>query len=215
MHETASVLAPTTALCSLQNGSHGRAVPQNCELHPETISISPFWCDVHHAMPRSTRNIRGSFVSSYPTTQIEIYQMISKRGELAMAGAETSFTGYIGEIEEVSERWLEVFALIERAGGARLPELKSLDRSDRFKIKMNWLAFFFGPIYFLAMGLWRQVVSYLTLMALYYNTADILMLNVFGMTELPFPFLSYSLVWGMLANRSYYKRQVLGEKNWL
>lgn len=141
--------------------------------------------------------------------------MINKYGELAMAGAETSVTGYIGEIEEVSKRWVEVFALIENAGGAKLPELKSLDRGDRFKIKMNWLAFFLGPIYFLAIGLWRQVVSYLTLMVLYFNTVDILMLNVFGMTELPFPVLSYCLVWGMLANRSYYKRQVLGEKNWI
>jgi hypothetical protein len=141
--------------------------------------------------------------------------MISKHGELAMVGAGTCSTGYIGEIEEVSERWLEVFALIERAGGAKLPELKSLDRSDRFKIKMNWLAFVFGPVYFLAMGMWRQVVSYLTLMVLYYHTAEILMLNVLGIAEVPFPFISYCLVWGMLANRSYYKRQVLGKKIWI
>jgi hypothetical protein len=141
--------------------------------------------------------------------------MISKHGELAMAGAGTGITGYVGEIEEVSRRWLEVFALIERAGGAKLPELKSMSRSDRFKIKMNWAAFFFGPVYFLAMGLWRQVVSYLTLMVLYYNTVGILMVDVVGVTELPFPFLSYSLVWGMLANRNYYKLQVLGEKNWI
>jgi hypothetical protein len=141
--------------------------------------------------------------------------MISKHGELAMVGAETSFTGHIGQIEEVSKRWLEVFALIESAGGAKLPELKSLGRGDRFKIKMNWLAFFFGPVYFLAMGMWRQVVSYLALMVLYFNTVEFLMINVIGMTELPFPYLTYSLVWGMMANRSYYKRQVLSEKNWI
>jgi hypothetical protein len=141
--------------------------------------------------------------------------MISKNGELAMVGAGTSSAEYVYQIDEVSKRWLEVFALIESAGGAKLPELKSLGRSDRFKIKMNWLAFIFGPVYFLAMGMWRQVVSYLALMVLYYNTVEFLMINMIGMAELPFPYLTYSLVWGMMANRNYYKRQVLGENNWI
>jgi hypothetical protein len=52
-------------------------------------------------------------------------------------------------------------------------------------------------------------------MVLYYHTAEILMINVIGMTELPFPYVTYCLVWGMMANRSYYKLQVLGEKNWI
>jgi hypothetical protein len=166
-------------------------------------------------MPRPTRDIQGNLISFTHRHNEEIYQMISKHGELAMAGAGTSSTGSIGQIEEVSKRWLEVFALIESAGGAKLPELKSLGRGDRFKIKMNWLAFFFGPVYFLAMGMWRQVVSYLVLMVLYFNTVEFLMTNVIGMAELPFPYLTYCLVWGMMANKSYYKRQVLGENNWI
>jgi hypothetical protein len=166
-------------------------------------------------MPRPMRDIRSSLVSFTHRHNEEIYQMINKHGELAMVGAATSSTGYIGQIEQVSKRWLEVFALIESAGGAKLPELKSLSRGDRYKIKMNWLAFFFGPGYFLAMGMWRQVVSYLVLMVLYYHTAEILMINVIGMTEVPFPYLTYCLVWGMMANRNYYKLQVLGENNWI
>jgi hypothetical protein len=190
-------------------------MPPNCDLLRITISKYPLWCETHHAMPRAMGNIRGISISFTHRINEEIYQMISKHGELAMVGAETGCTGYIGEIEEVSTRWLEVFALIERAGGAKLPEIKSLDRSDRFKIKMNWLAFIFGPIYFLAMGMWRQVTSYLILMVLYFNTAEIVLVNVFGMSELPLPVLSYCLVWGLTANKSYYKRQVLGEKNWI
>jgi len=36
--ESAGVLAPATALRSLQRGNYGRAVPQNCELLLKTIS---------------------------------------------------------------------------------------------------------------------------------------------------------------------------------
>ena len=81
---------------------------------------------------------------------------------------------------------------------------------------MNWAAFFLGPFYYLALGMWRPMVSYFILMVLFFVVIDFAALVFFGIDD----FKLYGavgasgVVWGMLANTNYYKLKVLGEKNW-
>ena len=57
---------------------------------------------------------------------------------------------------ELSPKWKRRFALIEKAGGAKMPAFKTLTFGERYCVNINWLAFFFGPFYFFCLGMWKR-----------------------------------------------------------
>lgn len=116
----------------------------------------------------------------------------------------------------VSDAWKRRFFAIAQAGGPRLPAFKSLPAAERRKaMAFNILAFLFGPLYYLAKGMWRRAVSY-TLLALIAVSLIIMGLDALGYGEFA-RFLSYGVagVFAMRANLDFYKSQVLGDNGWL
>lgn len=129
-----------------------------------------------------------------------------------LTGAETDRI----EALPVSDSWKRRFQAIAQAGGPRLPAFKSLSAAERRQaMAFNILAFLFGPLYYLAKGMWRRALSY-TLLALGAVTLIIMGLDVVGYGDFA-RFLAYGVagVFAMRANLDFYKSQVLGDNGWL
>ena len=118
----------------------------------------------------------------------------------------TDQTNYQG----VSATWKETFQLIDRAGGVKLPKLRELSSSDRRRIQFNWLAFLFGPFYYLTKGMWRKAITYSAIIF-----ALIFALLALGLKSSAGFGVAFGIIWAMLANISYYKIKVLGQNPWL
>lgn len=111
---------------------------------------------------------------------------------------------------DVSESWKNTFRLIEKAGGPELPRFKELKAGERFSVNFKLLAFFFGPFYYLAKGLWKQAVLYLLL-----AIAVILLLDAFGLEKISKAVgYGFAAIYSVRANVSYYKKVVLGVTPW-
>ena len=109
---------------------------------------------------------------------------------------------------DVADSWKDVFRLIEKAGGAKLPKFRDLSIKERRAIQANWRAFFLGPLYFLAKGLWRPAL-------VVFGTAVAIGLGLEAMgfggakTGIGVGFYCY-----MRANVLYYRLKVDGEQPW-
>jgi hypothetical protein len=109
---------------------------------------------------------------------------------------------------DVADSWKDVFRLIEKAGGSKLPQFRDLTVKERRAIQANWRAFFLGPIYFLAKGLWLPaLVVFCTAVAIGLG------LEAMGLggvkTGIGVGFYCY-----MRANVLYYRLKVEGEQPW-
>ena len=111
----------------------------------------------------------------------------------------------------ISDKWKARFGAIERAGGPDLPKFRDLPMSDRRGIQFNWIAFFLGPFYYIAKGLWRQAIVYILL-----AIACVLIMEVIGLGEFGRAVgYGFAAVYAVRANISYYKKLVLGEAPWV
>lgn len=52
--------------------------------------------------------------------------------------------------------WAYRFHLIDKAGGARLPHWRRLSASELLVVLFNPRSLFFGPLYFVWLGMWRR-----------------------------------------------------------
>lgn len=111
---------------------------------------------------------------------------------------------------DIPDSWKRIFEMIEKAGGSKLPNIRELQSGERMRVMFNWLAFFFGPIYYLIKGLWQQAVSYFAI-----SIVVIVLLEVMGFEALSrYVGIGFSAVYATRANVSYYKKVVLGESSW-
>ena len=112
---------------------------------------------------------------------------------------------------QVSESWKRKFRLIDKAGGPDLPHFRDLPFGERFGLNFNVLAFIFGPLYYLAKGLWRQALLYFI-----FAVALVLLLEAMGLGKLSRGIgYGFAAVYALRANISYYKKVVLGDTPWL
>lgn len=113
---------------------------------------------------------------------------------------------------EVSEGWKKKFALIEKAGGPALPNLKSLSVMERFKVNFNVLAFVLCPIYYIAKGMWRKGITLFLIMAV----VVLVMAFAFDGVVLAEKFSDIfgPLLFATQANKDYYRKVVLGRNGW-
>ncbi|WEN14775.1 DUF2628 domain-containing protein [Rhodanobacter sp. AS-Z3] len=111
---------------------------------------------------------------------------------------------------DVSDSWKRRFRLIEKAGGAELRQSGDLKSAERRGIGFNFLAFLFGPFYFLAKGLWRPAVAYSLLAVAVGMTLDMLSKGKLS-HGLGYGF---AFVYSMRANVLYYRKVVLAEMSW-
>ncbi|MET1077599.1 MAG: DUF2628 domain-containing protein [Pseudomonas sp.] len=115
----------------------------------------------------------------------------------------------------VSASWKLRFKAINRAGGVKLPNFKSLPKNERRQaMRFNLLAFFFGPLYYASKGMWKKAFSY-------FAAAFVLVLLLaLILTALGFPQLVKSLHLGVAAafatraNLDFYKKAVLNDNGW-
>lgn len=112
---------------------------------------------------------------------------------------------------DISENWKARFRAIEKAGGPDLPRFRDLSVADRKTVRFNWLAFFLGPFYYLAKGLWRQAIVYVLLAIGCVFIMDSIGLDRFSRGV----GYGFAAVYALRANVSYYKRIVLGEMPWV
>lgn len=118
------------------------------------------------------------------------------------------------ELASVSESWKKKFALIEKAGGPKLPKIRDLSFAERMAA-FNWLGGIFCWIYYLIKGMWRKAIT-LTVLCVVVSLILDLVLSVAG-----FPKLADKLVmvlpiaiFGTRANIDFYKKVVLGDNGW-
>ena len=117
---------------------------------------------------------------------------------------------------ELSEAWQKRFALIERAGGVKMPKLKELNFRERMACNFNLLAAIFGPFYYAAKGMWKRGLAYWGM-----AFAGILLLELiitlagFGHVLKGVHYTgAWAALFGMMANRDYYKKVVLHDNGW-
>ena len=106
--------------------------------------------------------------------------------------------------------WQKRFALIDKAGGAKMPRFKELTFGERLAVNTNVLALFFGPFYYLAKGMWRKAIAITAIIF-----ALIFVLVLLGLKSNGGIGGAAAVIWSMMANMSYYKIKVLGEDHWL
>lgn len=126
--------------------------------------------------------------------------------------ANTETTGVDIDGLSVSDTWKARFHLIKRAGGPRLTQLKTLSKKERRKaFSLNILAFFFGPVYYLTKGMWRQALSLTLLCMLVIYALGVAGVNLDHMGL----GVATGILFGMKANLDYYRKMVLCETKWL
>lgn len=122
--------------------------------------------------------------------------------------------------EPLSQAWERRFAAIESAGGPSLPKYNQLSPQDRRALTVsasNFWAFVFGPLYYLAKGMWRKAITLGTIGVTAAFAFEFAMLSVgvsdhlaSGASNMVVP-----VLFAMRANVDYYKHVRLGDRGWL
>jgi len=126
-----------------------------------------------------------------------------------------SIDGLINELD-VSEKWKERFHAINAAGGHKLKKIKELPKSERKKaFSFNILAFLFGPLYYIAKGMWKRGIFLLVCLVAVIIAATFA-LEHFGYLKFANA-LGYgaAAVYAMRANLDYYRKMVLNDNGWV
>lgn len=135
----------------------------------------------------------------------------------ADAGTEVA----LDAIEEapVSEAWKETFRTIEEAGlvsGGFYPTYESVDASKHRQLMFNGWAFFFGPIYYFVLGMWRKALTWVFL------TLTLSILGAILVVALGLPAaisraigIGIQVLYASNANADYYRKQIRGETFWV
>lgn len=122
----------------------------------------------------------------------------------------------------VSPKWQERFAFFDQYGAPKSPDFKlgfkQLPARKRILINLNFIAFFFGPIYFFVLGLWKKNLAIIAIIvALSFALA--LIFTLLGYEQAPKAFdtgvnVAFALMYGLSANYAYYLKQVKGSQGW-
>lgn len=122
-------------------------------------------------------------------------------------------TGSSGSASEViSESWQEKFALIEKAGGVKTPNIKNLKFGERVKALFNIWGFLFGPIYYFVKGMWKKALPLLGIAIVLIVVLEIICRKL-GIPESITNFVG-STIFAIRANIDYYKKVKLGDDSW-
>lgn len=128
---------------------------------------------------------------------------------------------------ELSKGWQKVFAEFDLREADKLGLLacakhpahtsrpKSQQLKANFVVNFNILAFLFGPLYYIAKGMWKKGL-YLTLMLVMANIGIYMVWELFSGSELIdrlLPSLNCA-IFGALANYDYYRYYKLNETTW-
>lgn len=116
----------------------------------------------------------------------------------------------------VSPAWRRRFALIEKAGGPKLPQYKQLSLRERLQL-VSYLGLLLGPFYYLAKGMWRKALT-LTAIGLVVGLVLEPVITSVGLSEGSAYRMSSMVVPAICATRAnidYYKKICLGQDGWI
>jgi hypothetical protein len=114
----------------------------------------------------------------------------------------------------VSDAWRAKFFIFEKAGGVKLPRFKELAFGERMKIGFNILAFLFGPLYYIAKGMWKKgLVMFGICLAAVLLLSILLELAGLGRFADALGF-GAGAVFAARANIDFYKKMVLNQNGW-
>lgn len=108
--------------------------------------------------------------------------------------------------------WERRFALIDKAGGVKLPQVWSLPPKEIFLIRWNLAALFFGPIYYAAKGMWKKGLTLWGIGVLIAFVGAVL-LEEMGFEPDAMIYLP-SVVFCLFANVNFYRRTKEGFTGW-
>ena len=115
---------------------------------------------------------------------------------------------------EIPKNLEPVFALIDRAGGPRLPDINGLSFGERLKVIFNVWGFLFGVLYYLYKKMWKRGIVYIAL-TLAISFASVLLLDISEDFESIFTQLVGMVIFGTRANIDLYKYYKLNNNNWI
>ncbi len=119
------------------------------------------------------------------------------------------------ELASVSESWKKKFALIEKAGGPKLPKARDLSSAERNSLIFNWLGALFNGFYYLVKGMWKKAIT-LTALSVVISLVFDLVFSAAGFPKVATVF-SVALpvaIFGTRANIDFYKKVMLGDNGW-
>lgn len=139
-------------------------------------------------------------------------------GTSVSVAAVNPFQGATSSIstQELSEAWKAKFALLEKAGGPKLPKAGELAFGDRLKVVFNVWGFLFGPFYYLAKGMWKKAIVLLVLCVVGIVILE-LILESMGVSDAAanaFTTFIAPVIFAKRANIDYYKKLILGDNGW-
>lgn len=116
------------------------------------------------------------------------------------------------ETETISESWQERFTLLEKAGGVKMPQLKTLTFSERRKVIFNVWGFLFGPFYYLAKGMWKKALSLVGVAILIILVLEAIC-KAMGVSDSITNFVA-GAIFASRATIDYYKKVKLQDNGW-
>lgn len=123
--------------------------------------------------------------------------------------------------ESYSEKWQERFNFFDEYGSPYTPRAReSLKKSKlglRVMININFIAFFFGFIYFFVLGLWRKnLVLFAICIAVGITITIIENISGIVITQAVESGINcgFCYIWAITANYAYYLKEVKGSKSW-
>lgn len=120
-----------------------------------------------------------------------------------------------------SEKWQQRFAFFDLHGApnspAYKPALAELPFNQKLKINMNVIAFFFGPIYWFVLGLWKKNLTLIALIIVISTVVDL----IIEWTGFPYQKqidfgvgFGFNVIYGVATNYAYYLKEIKGEQGW-
>jgi len=115
----------------------------------------------------------------------------------------------------VSETWKTRFHWLRTAGGRSMKNLKNMSRTEQQPgFHFNILAFLFGPLYYVAKGMWRKGISLFIVCIAVVIAIDFFLVAIgFGQMSKALGY-GVAAVYAVRANVDYYKKMVLGDNGW-
>lgn len=132
-------------------------------------------------------------------------QALPKSAQRAQTASAAASTG-------LSDAWMRRFALIEKAGGPKLPKLKELPFAERFQLVFNIWAFLFGPFYYAANGMWKKGLTLLAVGAVAVILLGMLFQAIGVSADAASLFAAG--IFSRCSVTDYYKKTVLGDNGW-
>ena len=133
----------------------------------------------------------------------------------------TSEISQPAQYSELKPKWQERFAFFDAYGAPSSPHareaFKELTKRKQRLINLNYYALFFGPIYFLTLGLWKKALSLLAITAFTSIAIDGAFLMAGHETSMIFDRgldVAFAFLWGYCTNYAYYLKTIKKVQNW-